>query len=665
MPTTYPATLAATATHQSGPPAASSSSLSSSSSSELSQLSSPNRSNRLGAGGGGGGRSARQVSFCAVQIEVAEKASNSLKHIEYNRGKSLEDVFESLAILPPRSVEEGVKAAKHVRGKRQMSDITVTTFDMEQKQQKESTPLSADEAGTDTGCSSSERGEASKPSTKESTPASMGAASSSASSSSAADKDQIKFISGNPFVEVTKGVIHLYKENQTTSLEEGVIRSAMLCMIGVPAKIKTPDLLQFTAPCHDELEMMRVIHDNSPNQYMTLLRFRCQDAADEFYEAFNGQRFNSLESDVCTLVYVSKVETCKESEYYPMAGHTELPVCSICLERMDESVATVLTILCNHTFHGSCLSQWEDSTCPVCRYVQTPEVVAEQRCSDCQSAEDLWICLVCGYVGCGRYVGGHSHAHFVSTQHCYTMELGQNRVWDYVGDNFVHRLVQTDGSDGKLVEAEGNGGLEPGDCNSKTVGGVTVNSDEKLDSIQLEYTYLLTSQLEAQRRYYEEKIERLEEHAHQEMEEVMNRARSSVEESKTMEASLTVVSKEKAKSDQKVSQLSTKLSKLTTELKEEKQLNESLRKNQSEWQAKMTKMEKEMNSSSEEKDKQISDLQEQMRDLMFYLEAQNQIAQSPIADEIKDGQVSVAEGTTPVAGARGRSGGGGKKRRGK
>ena len=35
------------------------------------------------------------------------------------------------------------------------------------------------------------------------------------------------------------------------------------------------------------------------------------------------------------------------------------------------------------------------------------------------------------------------------------MELGQNRVWDYVGDNFVHRLVQTDGSDGKLAEAEG------------------------------------------------------------------------------------------------------------------------------------------------------------------------------------------------------------------
>ncbi len=116
-----------------------------------------------------------------------------------------------------------------------------------------------------------------------------------------------------------------------------------------------------------------------------------------------------------------------------------------------------------------------------------------------------------------RYVGGHSHAHFVETNHCYTMELGQNRVWDYVGDNFVHRLMQTDSADGKLVEAEAGLGLTSGDVTTgigteggegkcggsgvmSVVGGVAVNSEEKFDSIQLEYTYLLTSQLEAQRR---------------------------------------------------------------------------------------------------------------------------------------------------------------------
>ncbi len=105
-------------------------------------------------------------------------------------------------------------------------------------------------------------------------------------------------------------------------------------MLGVPAKHKTQDLLQFTAPCHTELEMMRVIqYMDVPNQYMVLLRFRCQAAADEFYQAFNGLPYNSLEPEVCSLVYISKVETCKESEYYPLTNHTELPVCSICLER--------------------------------------------------------------------------------------------------------------------------------------------------------------------------------------------------------------------------------------------------------------------------------------------------------------------------------------------
>lgn len=39
------------------------------------------------------------------------------------------------------------------------------------------------------------------------------------------------------------------------------------------------------------------------------------------------------------------------------------------------------------------------------------------------------------------------------------MNLGNNRVWDYVGDNFVHRLVQNKG-DGKLVEGSSPGKLD-------------------------------------------------------------------------------------------------------------------------------------------------------------------------------------------------------------
>ena len=176
----------------------------------------------------------------------------------------------------------------------------------------------------------------------------------------------------------------MYKENSTTSLEEGVLRSQMICMIGVPAKHKTRDLLQvcnsayyshdnftekiyqntillilqFTAPCHSELEMMRFIqYQDVPNQYMVLLRFRCQEAADEFYQAFNGALYNNIEPEVCSLIYISKVETCKESEYYPLSNHTELPVCSICLER---KCVVNLTVVLNELKTRKKSSFWQD-----------------------------------------------------------------------------------------------------------------------------------------------------------------------------------------------------------------------------------------------------------------------------------------------------------------
>lgn len=39
-----------------------------------------------------------------------------------------------------------------------------------------------------------------------------------------------------------------------------------------------------------------------------------QGDADMFYNTFNGQRYNTIEPDICRLVYVARVETTKESE---------------------------------------------------------------------------------------------------------------------------------------------------------------------------------------------------------------------------------------------------------------------------------------------------------------------------------------------------------------
>ena len=53
-------------------------------------------------------------------------------------------------------------------------------------------------------------------------------------------------------------------------------------------------------------------------------------------------------------------------------------------------------------------------------------------------------------VGCGRYLDGHAVEHFKETGHTFALELDTQRVWDYAGDGYVHRLIQD--KEGKLVE---------------------------------------------------------------------------------------------------------------------------------------------------------------------------------------------------------------------
>ena len=125
----------------------------------------------------------------------------------------------------------------------------------------------------------------------------------------------------------------------------------------------------------------------------------------EFYEAFNGTEFSSLEPEKkCRAIWVSNIEVSPTNK--PPSNHTELPICAVCLERMDESVDGVLTILCNHTFHTECLVKWADLTCPICRCAQSPEVIETSECMVCgrkpMENDLLWICLICGHIGCNR-----------------------------------------------------------------------------------------------------------------------------------------------------------------------------------------------------------------------------------------------------------------------
>ena len=160
------------------------------------------------------------VSLCALQIEIADDAE-PISDIDFNCGRSIEDCLENLTMstqLPKPVRSQSLR--ERARGNRKMSDVTIETYTdfdaavglVTSTSSKETSPSSVE--NTSSSVTSSRR------STKDSTPLDGG---------SVGNTDTINFVSGNPFVEVTKGILHLYKENSTTSLDDGVLRSHMIC----------------------------------------------------------------------------------------------------------------------------------------------------------------------------------------------------------------------------------------------------------------------------------------------------------------------------------------------------------------------------------------------------------------------------------------------------
>ncbi|XP_015603552.1 BRCA1-associated protein isoform X2 [Cephus cinctus] len=544
------------------------------------------------------------VSLCVIRIEI--------------NNFDLEEATSSMA-------------ARKMRGCREPRDITVESY---ANVTEGPTPLLSSQGPSKSHSNSRANSEESSYSQMTITSSSTSAAETDGAAARTSP-DQINFFSGSPFVEITKGILHLFKEDELTEMHCAATRSHTICILSVPATMTCHDLLTFTAACHQDIQHFRILRDGSPNQYMALITFRSAVAASEFYESFNGVPYNSLEPDiVCHMVFVSKVEVGDNG--LSLAGHTELPSCPVCLERMDESVDGILTILCNHTFHSSCLVKWGDTSCPVCRYAQTPEPLADSHCMECvagASNDALWICLICGHIGCSRYHKGHAFDHYQDTHHCYAMQLGNNRVWDYVGDNFVHRLLQD--KDGKMVE----GGREA----SKSEGATM---DEKVDSVQLEFTYLLTSQLETQRQYFEERLGRLEQRTISETTELRDKLSQMLDENAEFKKQFSILTREKQSLEKRLQNANSKLAQAQAELSEEKELRQALQLNQTSWQTKHKQLQDELCNYKDAKEVELTDLREQIRDLMFFLEAQRLIENSADRDEIAAGRIVLGQSSS-------------------
>ena len=225
------------------------------------------------------------------------------------------------------------------------------------------------------------------------------------------------------------------------------------------------------------------------------------------------------------------------------------------------------------------------------------------------------------------------------------MELETQRVWDYAGDGYVHRLIQNV-ADGKLVELP-SASMRTGDDTG--AGGPSTSDSltaEKIEAIGIEYSYLLTSQLDSQRAFYEEQTAALQAEvidlkgvvAQFLQEAESSRAAAAAEESRRRreeEERLSEVLRDKQRFEKKAERFVEVARTLEKELREERAVSGALLKN-------LEVMRKRAEEGEAERVAKVQELEDQVRDLIFSLEAQNKIeAGEGDMAEVAGGDISV------------------------
>ncbi|KAL7424550.1 hypothetical protein Q5752_000234 [Cryptotrichosporon argae] len=406
-------------------------------------------------------------------------------------------------------------------------------------------------------------------------------------------------------------------------------------------------------------------------------------------------------------------------------GRRELPTCPVCLERLDSAVTGLITLSCAHTFGCECLQRWGDSRCPVCRVshlllsgpgapgtaaapAKLPSSTSTSaglaagtgtdptrlpQCGTCGQADSNWMCVVCGAVGCGRYAKAHARRHWETSGHGLAMELETQRVWDYAGDNYVHRLIRSR-TDGTLVElpsasslvapahdhaqvqarqtrhmplgrelgsatttprhspansihaaarpdgpAAAEGGTGTGTGVDAGVGaGPSATDIDKMSTIEaitLEYSYLLSSQLEAMRAHYEAELSR----AHAEAvdlraaEAAAHGLRTELDDARKARADALAARQraehERDRAEAKARQAHDVARALQRQLGDERAMSAGLEARV----GALSKAVAESRARAEQEEKEKKELEDTVRDLMFTLEAGNTVRQDGVDGE--------------------------------
>lgn len=488
--------------------------------------------------------------------------------------------------------------------------------------------------------------------------------------STMANMEDMHFQIGLKSTERIIGTIKLFSERNFAQNEDQKSRyvkndelidtfdSKKLCILRVPRHDAVCDIFNRFSTSLSTVKIITRIEDEVPLSFITVLEFLTVESSFNFYQEFTSSKDHPKIFPIASILY--------NSNNLPKEV-IELPTCPVCLDRLDPGdTGLIFTPACNHSIHGRCFCKWqtlrEEPTCPVCRFSQFSSQYEEQEdeseCGTCRTKKDLWLCLVCGHVGCGRYSLAHAKDHYHASNHAYAVEVNTQRVWDYVGEGYVHRLVRNN-TDGKIVElpdpnhrsysrrsltqsplfdfdVKSSGSpadrlirkRSESDCQmtlkaleaEEEITFIKRYCEEKMERMYTEYSELLTSQLEAQKQYFENLLEEtstLPPLERERKERLIKENDKAKQERKRMSKKLNSLQKEQKKIEDSNKFLKD-LNK--TLLTDQKKANESIVLLRTE----NEKMKK-LIMKQQNQDNKINDLEEQVKDLMFYIDTQNKI----------------------------------------
>ena len=228
------------------------------------------------------------------------------------------------------------------------------------------------------------------------------------------------------------------------------------------------------------------------------------------------------------------------------------------------------------------------------------------------------------------------------------MDLSTQRVWDYARDGYVHRIAQNQ-TDGKLVEL-------PSTPTAPTRPSLVADDDfddfvprEKLDKIGLEYTHLLTTQLDSQRMYFEEILERAADKtrgATREAEQATEATALATQQLSALQVAhdtltrdqMPALERERERAMRRADKFEGMARKLEREWREEKAMAGSLLE-------KVNGLREQIEALRAEK----KELEEQNRDLGFFISGGERLkaaAAAGMEEEIREGTITVVEGTS-------------------